>query len=271
MFPTILALAACGDDDTVSTNSLAASAADAPVIDHPVVAEPTVAAPGEFVELTFPTDLERGAPWYMSRWDGKDWTEPMYLLTASTDGYRPAGGPSWQPTSEEWGWEDIGLGGPGPDTIVVPDTADDGEYRLCTANARVATCVNIEVSARDDHDVGVGERNSSTTSAELEALAYGGGLVVGEPRSYRFWTHCGIDWLGQFDGAEWKLQAPETGGALSGVPNGWAEYMNQPTDEEIDVRLELLDDARLVVQPVGSPDHLRATYQRTNEPNPGCD
>lgn len=267
----VLALAACGDDDTVSTSSIDATAGNAPVIDDPVVAEPTVAAPGELVELTFPTELERGAPWYMSKWNGEDWTEPMYLLTASTDGYRPAGGPSWRPASEEWGWEDIGLGGPGPDTIVVPDTADDGEYRLCTANARVPACVNIEVAAQGNQDVVVGEGGASTTSPELEPVTYGGDLVAGEPRSYQFWTHCGIEWLGQFDGAEWKLQTPETDDDLSGVPTEWTKYITQRTDEEIDVRLELLDDERLVVQPIGSPDDLRAMYQRTIDPNPGCD
>lgn len=107
-------------------------------------------------------------------------------------------------------------------------------------------------------------------SDSLQRVSYGGDLTVGEPRSYRFWAHCGIDWIGQFNGAEWKLEAPAPDGALSGVPDRWTPYMDR-TDEQIVLQLELLDAAELVVQPVDSPDDLRATYGRTNEPNPGCD
>lgn len=123
--------------------------ADPPISQDPIVATPSVAQPGELIELTFPTELQRGSPWFMSKWDGEDWTEPLYLVISSSDGYN-ADGPTWSPRSEEWAWHDIGLGGPGPDTVVVPDEADPGAYRLCTANTGENTyCVNITVSPEE--------------------------------------------------------------------------------------------------------------------------
>lgn len=58
----------------------------------------------------------------------------MYLVTASAGGYN-TDGPTWRGKSDPWGWDDIGFSGPGPDIVVVPETADPGTYRFCTANA----------------------------------------------------------------------------------------------------------------------------------------
>jgi hypothetical protein len=115
------------------------------------VATPATAAPGELVELTFPTELGRGAPWHLSKWQDGDWSEPLYLVIASQrDGYN-SDGPDWRSRSDldsgAWGWDDIGFGGPGPDIVVVPETAEAGDYRFCTANAGSGTyCVNVNVN-----------------------------------------------------------------------------------------------------------------------------
>lgn len=83
----------------------------------------------------------------MSRWDGEQWSAAQYLLTSSSAGYNEDG-PDWLPRSEDWGWDDIGLVGAGPDTVAVPDTSQPGQYRLCTAPAGDASdCVNLAVVA----------------------------------------------------------------------------------------------------------------------------
>jgi hypothetical protein len=114
------------------------------------VATPKVASPGEVVELTFPTELTRGAPWHLSKWDYDEWSDPLYLVIASQPNGYNADGPDWQPRSDldSWGWEDIGLSGPGPEEVVIPESARAGEYRFCTANAGGGPyCVNVSVDA----------------------------------------------------------------------------------------------------------------------------
>jgi hypothetical protein len=43
--------------------------------------------------------------------------------------------------------EDIGVGGPGPDRVPIPDVAEPGSYRICTGNAAENICAPIEVVA----------------------------------------------------------------------------------------------------------------------------
>ena len=42
---------------------------------------------------------------------------------------------------------DIGVGGPGPDRVPIPEVAQPGEYRICTGNAGVNFCTPIEIAA----------------------------------------------------------------------------------------------------------------------------
>ena len=43
--------------------------------------------------------------------------------------------------------EDIGVGGPGPDHVPIPDPAEPGDYRICTGNAGADFCAPIEIVA----------------------------------------------------------------------------------------------------------------------------
>jgi len=54
----------------------------------------------------------------------------------------------WFPLDAEGiGFPDIGVGGPGPDRVPIPDVAEPGDYRICTGNARDEFCTPIEISA----------------------------------------------------------------------------------------------------------------------------
>ncbi|MGQ0608815.1 MAG: hypothetical protein ACT4OQ_10190 [Chloroflexota bacterium] len=41
----------------------------------------------------------------------------------------------------------IGVGGPGPDRMSIPETVEVGEYRICTGNAGENFCTPIEIIA----------------------------------------------------------------------------------------------------------------------------
>lgn len=141
-------VAACGgDDSTPASPSASDTSLPAPASDDPIVATPSTAKPGDLVELTFPTDLDRGANWHLIRWNGEDWSEAQYFVVASSRGYND-NGPDWRSRSEEWAGEDIGFIHGGPDVVIVPESADAGTWRFCTANAPAGPhCVNLDVLA----------------------------------------------------------------------------------------------------------------------------
>lgn len=119
---------------------------------------------------------------------------------------------------------------------------------------------------------GVGDADEVATTdggaEQLPAVEYGGELAAGEPRSFRLWTHCGIEWLGMFNGEEWLLAS---GSPNEEVPAGWDSYMDATADEEIVLRLELTDDETVTAGPVDAPTDQEVEYEPTTEPNPGCD
>jgi hypothetical protein len=103
-------------------------------------------APGEEVRVRWPGEETRGIAYSLDAWTGTNWKTQFYM-GAVTQGHRPPeGGPVWWETGEkDYGWVDIGVFGPGPDIAVVPDIADPGAYRLCTANSPKKSCVLITV------------------------------------------------------------------------------------------------------------------------------
>jgi hypothetical protein len=53
---------------------------------------------------------------------------------------------SWRVAGEQGAAvEDIGVGGFGPDDVPIPEVADLGDYRICTANAGDELCAPIEI------------------------------------------------------------------------------------------------------------------------------
>jgi hypothetical protein len=126
----------------------AMSAAPPPESDPPlIVVTPDVARPGQVIELRYPTKILRGVPFVLSRWDDGQWSEPQFLLLSHRAWW--ANGPAWSARgSERWSWRDLGVGGPGPDRLKVPEIAEPGSYRICTANTgEKSYCVQLTISA----------------------------------------------------------------------------------------------------------------------------
>jgi hypothetical protein len=108
-----------------------------------IVADPAAAEPGEVVALRFPEETTRGILFVLERRVGDAW-ELWYYLTSDGPG------PGWERTWQAAGAhglavEDIGVGGPGPDRVLIPDVAEAGTYRICTGNAGADFCTPLEI------------------------------------------------------------------------------------------------------------------------------
>lgn len=107
---------------------------------------PSTARPGDVVALNFPTEQMRGLRFVMFAPVCDDCTEPpsmfdatTYYLTSDANGSEP-----------EWSEEPIrttnlGVGGTGPDRVVIPDIAEPGQYMLCTHGAEPDVCAVVTV------------------------------------------------------------------------------------------------------------------------------
>jgi hypothetical protein len=117
---------------------------------HPELLEvsPSPAKPGQTIKVRFPEETFRGIAWVLEEQDGNSWYVRYYLI-ASTDGDGGgSGSPSWRPANDPKGqtWEDIGVGGPGPDTLIIPESIRPGTYRLCTANSMPNICTMLGIT-----------------------------------------------------------------------------------------------------------------------------
>lgn len=122
---------------------LASTEPAAAMRDELMTVTPATPAPGTIVEVTFTEEHFRGVAWNLDRRDGDDWTTRFWLASDANGG---------QPTAvpvgtEDFGVDDVGVGGTGPDGLLVPGDAEPGEWRLCTANAAENVCVGLEVAA----------------------------------------------------------------------------------------------------------------------------
>lgn len=105
--------------------------------------EPQVAAPGDVVSLTFPQETLRGVLFVLEERVRDGWALRYYL---TSDGPGPGWRLSWHTADDPMAVEDIGVGGPGPDRVPIPETAEPGAYRICTGNAGDEFCAEIEIA-----------------------------------------------------------------------------------------------------------------------------
>jgi hypothetical protein len=142
-----------------------------------VVAEPDTVAAGETVELRFTVDTVRGVAWHMTP-AGTGAAQPMYLLIAAADGFDCDTCPAWYGRDEDWAWPDIGLGGTGPDTVVIPDVAAPGAYELCMASSEPSHCLPITVTAPAASTTTVTLAEAETMTAPFDVPS--GSIVASE-------------------------------------------------------------------------------------------
>lgn len=107
---------------------------------------PAAATQGQQVALRFGSEKVRGIAYSLSAWGEQGWTVAYYLT--SDWGSPGSHSPDWWSVEdgEGRGWVDVGVGGPGPDHVIVPDSAPAGEYLLCTANSADEACALLTVT-----------------------------------------------------------------------------------------------------------------------------
>jgi hypothetical protein len=108
-----------------------------------MVATPTAVEPGELVELTFPDGHDRGLLFAIDEASADDWQRRAMLLSDAN-----GGDPRWsRADADDLLVEMVGIAGPGPDRVPIPEGLPPGDYRICTANAVENLCVPIEIVA----------------------------------------------------------------------------------------------------------------------------
>jgi hypothetical protein len=108
-----------------------------------IVPEAAEVAPGDVLAVGFPNEMTRGILFVLERQGPEGWL-PAFFLTS--DGPGPEWEMTWSPPGGAgMAVPDIGVGGPGPDHVLIPDVAEPGDYRICTANAADDVCAEIEI------------------------------------------------------------------------------------------------------------------------------
>lgn len=103
---------------------------------------PAEVEPGQTVALTYPPeDRLRGVAFSLSEWITDGWEVTHYL----TSGSHPSTPRNWWSVedAEGRGWNDVAVGGTGPDHVVVPDTASNGTHLLCTTDGEKCTLIRV--------------------------------------------------------------------------------------------------------------------------------
>ena len=105
--------------------------------------EPTQARPGEIVDVTYADAWDRGILYAIDAELGGTW-ERRHLLVSDANG----GARVWfTPGDENVAVEAVGIGGRGPDRVMIPEVTEPGGHRICTANAGQNICTRIEIVA----------------------------------------------------------------------------------------------------------------------------
>lgn len=110
-----------------------------------ILVEPSEAQPGETLEVHFPDEMQRGVHLVLEhKLDDGTW---QYLYSANTNAHEEAHDPHVVTAHEAegggekaFGIPDVGVFGPGPDPLPLPEAAPAGEYRVCTGNSRRNVC-----------------------------------------------------------------------------------------------------------------------------------
>ena len=105
-----------------------------------MVVEPAQARPGQVVAVSFPGGWDRGILYALDAQVVDGWDRRWMLISDASGGE-----PLWFPGDEEVAVEAIGIGGEGPDHLLIPDVAEPGAYRVCTANAAEDVCAPVKI------------------------------------------------------------------------------------------------------------------------------
>lgn len=106
--------------------------------------QPDVVEAGERVEVQFADGVTRGVAFVLELRVEGAWALAYWMTSAPES----QGSPSWGPAEEDWQWIDLGVSGPSPDLLEIPETVKPGIYRICTANRAENICAQLRAIER---------------------------------------------------------------------------------------------------------------------------
>ncbi|MFP5331431.1 MAG: hypothetical protein ACLGHX_03575 [Acidimicrobiia bacterium] len=96
-------------------------------------------------------------------------------------------------------------------------------------------------------------------------VEYGGVIEPGHPWSYNLYTHCGVEWLGELNGIQWRMENPPAG--IDFVPEEWRKAVDETQYVTVEVMLTPGDPPVLEATALGHT----VRYVPAGEEPPGCD
>lgn len=131
----------------------------------------------------------------------------------------------------------------------------------------VSACVSS-----DDEPWSLLEPAPSTTLGWPETLRPNGDTIksgatieAGTEYRYLIYTHCGIEWLGEFNDVLWKADVPA--GVLDYVPAAWARAIDDNQRVTATLALSLNPDPVITA----TVNEVEITYRPATTDPPGCD
>jgi hypothetical protein len=98
-----------------------------------------------------------------------------------------------------------------------------------------------------------------------EAVQSGDVIETGFPIAYRMSVHCGVEWLGELNGIQWRTLVPAGVGDF--LPPQWKQVVAM--DESIVLEVLMTEGPNPTVTATAN-DHP-VVYRPADEPHPGCD
>lgn len=105
-----------------------------------IVAEPSAVRPGETVRLELLQESMRGIGWALERREDGRWRH-LYDLISDKRG----GPPAWQEVGGDIEIDLVAITGSGPDIVVIPESAEPGDYRICTLFVEHGFCASLTI------------------------------------------------------------------------------------------------------------------------------
>ena len=148
----LLLISACASDSAGNQSTTQSSSSEkaepydlnARIAPNELQLESSLVKPGETLSILFPEEPIRGVHFVLERRQGDGW-DLRYHLVSDWGGERDP--VSFPADSEQFAVEDVGIGGPGPDVVLVPEVAEPGQYRICTGNMRENICATVTIEA----------------------------------------------------------------------------------------------------------------------------
>ncbi|MEX1005017.1 MAG: hypothetical protein WD156_06595 [Acidimicrobiia bacterium] len=111
----------------------------------------------------------------------------------------------------------------------------------------------------------VGIREELPTDPGLPSVEDGGVIEPGYPWMYQLYAHCGVEWLGEVNGVQWRAERVD--GSIDFVPEEWRAEIDG--EQYLTVEILLTEGDPPVLEATAAGHTVR--YLPATEDPPGCD